>query len=105
MAPWFDEAWPSYVPVAERRKQAAREAEKLRKKGHPVAPVVLEGRTIARTFWGKASGKTVRVHCLDRRRPHDINILRAQGLEIGCEAAWITCKVFMRRKLCRIDKD
>ncbi|MFD0466274.1 SWIM zinc finger family protein [Microvirga aerilata] len=54
MAPWFDGAWPSYVPVAERRKQAAREVEKLRKKGHPVAPVILEGRTIARTFWGKA---------------------------------------------------
>jgi uncharacterized Zn finger protein len=54
MAPWFDEAWPPYVPVAERRKQAARELEKLRKKGHPVAPVILEGHTIARTFWGKA---------------------------------------------------
>lgn len=54
MAPWFYEGWPPYLPVAERRKQAAREIEKLRKKGHPVAPVVLEGRTIARTFWGKA---------------------------------------------------
>jgi uncharacterized Zn finger protein len=54
MAPWFDGAWPSYVPVAERRKQAAREIEKLRKKGHPAAPVILEGRTIARTFWGQA---------------------------------------------------
>jgi uncharacterized Zn finger protein len=28
--------------------------EKLKKKGHPVSPVVIEGRTIARTFWGKA---------------------------------------------------
>jgi len=27
---------------------------KLRRKGHPVAPVTIEGRTIARTFWGKA---------------------------------------------------
>src|ERR671913_775314 len=54
MAPWFYEGWPPYVPVAERRKQAAREIEKLRKKGRPVAPVILEGRTIARTFWGKA---------------------------------------------------
>jgi uncharacterized Zn finger protein len=54
MAPWFYEGWPPYLPVAERRKQAAREIEKLRKKGHPVAPVILEGRTIARTFWGKA---------------------------------------------------
>jgi uncharacterized Zn finger protein len=27
---------------------------KLRKKGHPVSPVIIEGRTIVRTFWGKA---------------------------------------------------
>jgi uncharacterized Zn finger protein len=43
-----------YVPVAERRRQAAREVEKLRKKGHAVAPVVIEGRTIAKSVWGKA---------------------------------------------------
>ncbi len=46
--------WRPYVPVAARRLQAAREMAKLRKKGHPVAPVVIEGRAIARTFWGKA---------------------------------------------------
>jgi len=27
---------------------------KLKKKGHPVSPVVLQGRTIVTTFWGKA---------------------------------------------------
>jgi len=43
-----------YVSVAERRRRAAREMDKLRKKGHPVSPVVLSGRTIASTFWGKA---------------------------------------------------
>jgi uncharacterized Zn finger protein len=43
-----------YVSVAARRAKAAREMEKLRKKGHPVAPVVISGRTIASTFWGKA---------------------------------------------------
>lgn len=46
--------WAPYVSVAERRRKAAREVEKLRKKGHPVAPVVIEGRKIATTFWGKA---------------------------------------------------
>jgi uncharacterized Zn finger protein len=46
--------WKPYVPVAKRRQQAAREMAKLRKKGHAVAPVVIEGRIIARTFWGKA---------------------------------------------------
>jgi uncharacterized Zn finger protein len=46
--------WRPYVPVAERRRRAEREMERRRKKGHSVAPVVLEGRTIARTYWGKA---------------------------------------------------
>jgi uncharacterized Zn finger protein len=43
-----------YVPVAQRRAQAAREMEKLRKKGRSVVPVVIEGRGIAKSFWGKA---------------------------------------------------
>lgn len=46
--------WRPYVPVAERRRKALREMEKLRKKGHPVSPVVIEGRVIAKTFWGKS---------------------------------------------------
>ncbi|TFG94986.1 MAG: hypothetical protein E4H11_05805 [Myxococcales bacterium] len=46
--------WRPYVSVAERRRNAAREMEKLRKKGHPVSPVTVDGRTIARTFWGGA---------------------------------------------------
>ncbi|MGD1036593.1 MAG: hypothetical protein ABR878_05235 [Roseiarcus sp.] len=46
--------FPPYVPVAKRREQAARELAKLVKKGHAVAPVVIEGRQIARSFWGKA---------------------------------------------------
>jgi len=54
MARGYGGGWAPYVPVAQRRKMAEREVEKLRKKGHPVAPVTIEGRTIARTFWGKA---------------------------------------------------
>ena len=46
--------WAPYVPVAERRRKAMLAMEKLRKKGLPVAPVVLAGRAIAATFWGKA---------------------------------------------------
>jgi uncharacterized Zn finger protein len=42
-----------YVPVAARRARAAREVEKLKKK-RAVAPVVVEGREIAQSFWGKA---------------------------------------------------
>jgi len=46
--------WPRYVPVAERRAKAQRQLEKQRKKGEVLEPVVLPGRTIARTFWGQA---------------------------------------------------
>ena len=46
--------WRPYVSVAERRRQAGREMARLKKKGHPVSPVVIDGRAIARTFWGKA---------------------------------------------------
>jgi uncharacterized Zn finger protein len=46
--------WAPYVPVAARRRKAEREMEKLRKKGAVLSPVKIEGRQIARTFWGKA---------------------------------------------------
>ena len=46
--------WAPYVPVAARRRKAEREMEKLRKKGAVVSPVKIEGRQIARTFWGNA---------------------------------------------------
>jgi len=46
--------WKPYVPVAARRAKAEREMQKLAKKGQTVSPVRIEGRTIARTFWGKA---------------------------------------------------
>ena len=36
------------------RQKPQREMAKLKKKGHPVSPVVMEGRTIVKTFWGKA---------------------------------------------------
>lgn len=50
---WYYDYKP-YVPVAQRRAQAAREVAKLKQKGRTIIPVVIEGRTIASTFWGKA---------------------------------------------------
>jgi uncharacterized Zn finger protein len=46
--------WRPYVSAAQRRRKAAGEMAKLKKKGHAVSPVVVEGRTIVKTFWGKA---------------------------------------------------
>jgi len=43
-----------YVSVGARRAQAARELARLRKNGRKISPVVIDGRTIAGTFWGEA---------------------------------------------------
>lgn len=50
---WYYDYKP-YVPVAQRRAQAAKEVAKLKRKGETITPVVIEGRNIASTFWGKA---------------------------------------------------
>ncbi len=49
-----DFGWAPYVPVAERRLKALRKMEGLRKKGQVISPVTIDGRTIVKTFWGKA---------------------------------------------------
>ena len=46
--------WRPYVSMAERRRKAEREMAKLKKKGRPVSSVAIDGRAIAKTFWGKA---------------------------------------------------
>ena len=45
--------WRRYVPVAKRRARARREMSKLRKKGRDIQPIEIDGRAIARSFWGK----------------------------------------------------
>src|ERR1700722_20203861 len=46
--------WAPYVSVATRRRNAERKLAKLKKKGEVVAPVKIEGRIIAKSFWGKS---------------------------------------------------
>jgi len=47
--------WKPYVPVAKRRAQAARfAAKRAKKEKRELRPVKIEGRKIARTFWGEA---------------------------------------------------
>ncbi len=46
--------FPPYISVADRKQEAKRLMAKLRKKGEKLDPVEIEGRNIAKTFWGKA---------------------------------------------------
>src|SRR5438045_8227171 len=47
---WYDRR--PYVSVAQRRRQAQRQLATLGKTGNPVSPVTIEGRIIAKGFWG-----------------------------------------------------
>jgi uncharacterized Zn finger protein len=46
--------WAPYVPVAERRRRAMKKMDALRKKGVDIQPVRIDGRKIAKSFWGEA---------------------------------------------------
>ena len=59
---YYESPWPPYVPVAQRRKAAEREVAKLKRKGQDVQPVVIEGRGIARSVWGKAWCKNLEAY-------------------------------------------
>jgi len=52
MAWYYD--WKPYVSVAERRRRAKKKMDTLRKKGVDIQPIVIDGRKIAKTFWGEA---------------------------------------------------
>lgn len=69
--------WPRYVPVAERRAKVQRQVEKQRKKGETLDPVRIEGRAIARTFWGQAWCRHLESHGdYDNRLPRGRSYLR-----------------------------
>ena len=46
--------WDPYVPVAERKRLAEKEAKRRLKKGQSLAPIRITARKIATTFWGTA---------------------------------------------------
>ncbi|MBW2604568.1 MAG: hypothetical protein JRE28_09680 [Deltaproteobacteria bacterium] len=51
MAYW---GYPRYVSVVEKRAKAAKKLKQLKKKNPAIKPIIIEGRTIARTWWGKS---------------------------------------------------
>ena len=55
---YFDE----YVPVAKKREKAQKALEKLKKKNPDLAPVIITGNLIAKTWWGKAWNKNLEIY-------------------------------------------
>ncbi len=46
--------FPAYVRVADKRRKAERKLKQLMKKNPRIKPVVIEGRALATTWWGKS---------------------------------------------------
>lgn len=57
-----DDEWAPYVPVAKRRANAAREANKLLNKGQKIRPIHISSRSIATSFWGVAWCKNLEMY-------------------------------------------
>jgi uncharacterized Zn finger protein len=62
MASGYDD-FPAYVPIAKRLANGRRALEKLAKKrGRPLAPITLERKQIATSFWGRAWCQQLEAH-------------------------------------------
>jgi len=51
--------YPPYVSVAEKRAKIEKKIKQLRKKNPNLRPVIIEGRSLARTWWGKSWNKNL----------------------------------------------
>jgi uncharacterized Zn finger protein len=91
---WYDDSRP-YVSASERRQRAAREMAKRTKRGLAVEPVAIDGRTIARTFWGKAWNEHLERYCdLENRLPRGRTYVRnGSVLHLAIEACRIEALV------------
>jgi uncharacterized Zn finger protein len=50
MARYYEDDWPAYISIDERRRKAQQQVSKLKS----TSPVIIAGSQIAKTFWGKS---------------------------------------------------
>jgi len=82
-----DGGWAPYMPVAERRRQAEERAALLRRAGESIAPVILAGKQIATTFWGRSWCANIEsYHDYETRLPSGRSCVR-HGLVVDLQIA------------------
>ncbi|HQQ69459.1 MAG TPA: hypothetical protein PLL92_03980, partial [Alicycliphilus sp.] len=84
-----------YVPVAARRAQAEKAAHKAAKAGQTFNPVRVQGRSIAKTFWGKAWCDNLEAYSdFENRLPRGRTYVRnGSVIDLQIEPGKITAKV------------
>lgn len=100
----MDFRWKPYVPVAQRRRKAARAAARLANTGKAPAPVTAARGAIARTFWGKAWCENLeRYSDYSNRLPRGRTYLRnGSVIDLGIAAGSVTAQV-MGSSLYRVE--
>lgn len=74
---YFGFGWGNYVSVAEKRRRAQKKVAELKKQGRFMAPVNIEGRTIAQSFWGRSwCSNLERYSDFDNRLPRGRSYVR-----------------------------
>jgi uncharacterized Zn finger protein len=54
--------YPEYVTEAEKEERARKQVEKLRQKKPALAPVIIQGRTLAKTWWGNSWNRNLEIY-------------------------------------------
>ena len=54
--------FPRYVSVGEKQQRAKKKLEQLMKKNKDIKPVIIEGATLAKTWWGKAWNRNLEAY-------------------------------------------
>ncbi|MBE0450950.1 MAG: hypothetical protein IBX70_08905 [Clostridia bacterium] len=78
--------YPKYESVAEKKEKAMRAIKKLKKKNPDIEPVIIEGRTIAKSWWGKAWNTNLESYADYRNRI-------ARGKSYVCNYAVLDLKI------------
>jgi uncharacterized Zn finger protein len=87
--------FPPYVPVAERKRRAQQKVAKLRQKDPTIAPVVIEGKKLANSWWGQAWNQNLESYAdyanrIGRGRSY---VRNGAVLDLKLERGWIRALV------------
>lgn len=104
---WGNYGYGRSESVAEKKAKAKRKIAALRKKGEDISPVIIEGRTITRSWWGKAWNSNLQMYAdfanrLSRGRSYvthgcviDLQILpgRIEAQVLGSGSSVYDCEI------------
>ncbi len=95
MARYDYSGWRPYVSAAQRRRKAQLRVAKLQKAGRVLSPIEIQGRKIARTFWGEAWCRNLESYSdYSNRLPRGRTYLRnGSVLDLQIEAGRVTALV------------